>query len=91
MKQDIRNEDLHVLHSCLPHDRWASNLPKAISVAQGIFAFDTEKIAKRGVRDDATKCQSKVYVGHDVVIKSRKKRKMDHILTRGAQAKPNYT
>jgi hypothetical protein len=62
MKQDLRNEDLHVPHSCLLHDRWA-NLPKAISVAQGIFAFNTGKIAKGGMRDDATKCQSKVYVG----------------------------
>ena len=66
-------------------------MPKAISVAQGIFAFNTGKIAKGGMRDDATKCQSKVYVGHDFVIKGRKKRTMDHILTPGAQAKPNYT
>lgn len=72
MKQDLRNEDLHVLHSRLLHDRWASTLPKAISIAQGIFAFGTGKVAKGSVRDDATKCRLKVYVGHDFVIKGRK-------------------
>jgi hypothetical protein len=48
------------------------NLPKAISVAQGIFAFGTEKVAKGSVRDDATKCQLQVYIGHNFVIKGQK-------------------
>jgi hypothetical protein len=61
-------------------------LPKAILIAQGIFAFGTGKVAKGSVRDDATKCGLKVYAGHDFVINGQNKTTMVHNLTRTASS-----